>query len=194
MSHWPLGTHAWQPVAVSWQVSVAPLAPQRLLPCVQDTGHSAQAPPWQTELGAHCCAGPHAGQLFWSMRQVSTPAPWHRVWPGEHEVPQVPQAPPLQKLVQVCVACQRVQPAASATQVSTPLPLQRVAPAVQVPLQLAQLPPWHLLPLAQVPAFQVVQPESTSHSQVRTPVAVHSEAPMVQAWQVVQAPPLHSSP
>jgi hypothetical protein len=98
------------------------------------------APPAQKLLGAHCCTLPHAGQLLASMRHVSTPTPWQRVWPGVQLVPQVPHAPPLQKLVQTWPFCHDVQPAASATQLCTVLPAQRVAPAVQVELQEPQLP------------------------------------------------------
>jgi hypothetical protein len=74
-SHWPAGTHPVHPMVLSWHTSVAPFAPQRLLPCVQVVPHSVQLPPWQKLFGAHCCTGPHAGQLFWSTMQVSTPAP-----------------------------------------------------------------------------------------------------------------------
>jgi len=76
-----------------------PFAPQRFVPCVQVVPHSLQRPPWQKLFGAHCCTTPHAGQLFWSMMQVSTPAPWHRVAPAVQLVPQVPHAPPLQTCV-----------------------------------------------------------------------------------------------
>jgi hypothetical protein len=88
-------------MVLSWQTSVAPVALQRLAPCVQVVAHWLHEPPWQNELGMHCCAGPQAGQLFASMPQVSTPAPWQRAWPAVQLVPQVPQAPPLQKVVQV---------------------------------------------------------------------------------------------
>jgi hypothetical protein len=171
-----------------------PVALQRLLPCVHVVAHCAQVPPWQNELGAHCCAAPHAGQLFASMRQVSTPAPLQRVWPGVQLVPHVPQAPPLQKLVQVWPACHEVQPWALATQVSTVLLAQRFAPAVQVELQLVQLPPWQVLPEAQACVVHCVQPDSTLHSQLSTPVAVQRDAPMLQPWHVLHAPPAHSSP
>ena len=85
----------------NWQTSVAPFAPQRFAPCVQVVVHWLQAPPWQNEFAAHCWAGPQAGHELASMRQVSTPEPWQRVWPVVQLVPQVPHAPPLQKLVQV---------------------------------------------------------------------------------------------
>ena len=81
--------------------SVAPFAPHRRVPCVHVVAHWLHAPPWQKLFGAHCCTTPHAGQLFASMMQVSTPAPWQRDWPGVQLVPHVPHAPPLQKLVQV---------------------------------------------------------------------------------------------
>jgi hypothetical protein len=174
---------------------MAPFAPQRLAPTVQLVAQVLQAPFWQKLFAPHCCAGPHAGQLFWSTMQVSTPAvPWQRVWPVVQLVPQLPQAPPLQKSAQVLPACHEVQPWALATQVSTVLPAQRFAPAVQVVLHAAQLPFWQTLPLAQGWARHWVQPESTFHSQVSTPVAVQREAPWLQAWQVLHWPPAHSSP
>jgi hypothetical protein len=126
----------------------------------------------------------HTGQLCTSVPHVSTPLPLQRVWPVVQEVPQLPQAPPLQKLVQVCMACHEVQPLASATHASAVLPAQRSAPAVQVLLQLWQLPPWHRLPLPQVAACQVVHPDSRFHEQVSTPVAVQREAPRLHAWQL----------
>ena len=76
----------------------------------------------------------------------------------------------------------------------TVLLAQRFAPAVQVALQVAQLPLVQVLPAAQARAVHWVQPESTLHSQVSTPVAVQREAPMVQAWQVLHEPLLHTSP
>jgi hypothetical protein len=57
--------------------------------------------------------------------QVSTPAPWQRVWPAVQLVPQVPHAPPLQKFWQVSPLCHEVQPCAFATHVCTVLPAQR---------------------------------------------------------------------
>jgi hypothetical protein len=104
-------------------------------------------------------------------------------------VPQVPHAPPLQKVVQVWPRCHAVQPLALATQVSTEFPAQRCAPAVQVLLQLAQLPFWQVLPLAQVPARHCVQPLMTFHSQVSTPPAVQRDAPMEQPWHELHEPP-----
>ena len=154
-----------------------------------------QTPLWQKLLAAHCCVGPHAGQLFVSTMQVSTPdAPWQRVWPAVQVVPHVPHAPPLQKFVQVWPLCHEVQPAAFATQVCTVLPAQRAAPAVQVVLQLVQLPAWQVLPGAQARALHCVQPDSTLHSQVSTPVVVQREAPIEQPWHELQLPPAHSSP
>ena len=125
-AHWPVVTNAVQPVASSRHSSVAPFAPQRLLPWAQVVAHWLHTPPWQKLFALHCCVGPHAGQLFASMMQVSTPAaPWQRVWPAVQLVPQVPHAPPLQKLPQVWPACHEVQPEAFATQVSTVLPAHR---------------------------------------------------------------------
>jgi hypothetical protein len=194
-SHWPVTTQPVQPFASSWHVSVTPFAPQRLLPWVQLVLHPVQLPPLQYAFGGHCCKGPHAGQLFWSMMHVSTPRPLQRVAPGVQFVPQVPQAPPEQKVLHVCDACQLVQPDASATQVCTVLPLQRLAPAVHAPLQLAQLPFWHALPGAHASARHLVQPDSTSHSQVSTPPpAVQRDAPRLHAWQLVHQPPVQTSP
>ena len=65
---------------------------------------------------------------------------------------------------------------------------------MQVVLQLVQLPAWQVLPEAQARAVHWVQPDSTLHSQVSTPVAVQREAPIVQAWQLLQLPPAQTSP
>jgi hypothetical protein len=116
-----------------------------------------------------------------SVPQVSTPFPLQRVEPFVHEVPQVPHAPPEQKVEHVCVTLHDVQPLASATQVSTFRPVQRLAPAVQVELHEAQLPLLHTLPDGQVRPTHCVQPESTLHWHSSMPVAVQRLAPMVQA-------------
>lgn len=128
------------------------------------------------------------------MWHVSTPRPLQRIAPGTQLVPQVPHAPPEQKLLHVCDACHWVQPAASATHVCTVFPAQRVAPAVHAPLHELQLPPWHTLPEGQLPATQPVHPDTTFQSHVSTPPAVQRDAPMVQPSQLVQAPPVQSSP
>ena len=93
-------------------------------------------------------------------------------------VPHVPHAPPLQKLVHVWPDCHAVQPIASATQVCTVVPAQRVAPAVHIELQLPHEPFMHCEPEGHARALQLVQPVSTSQSQVSTPVAVQRELPM----------------
>lgn len=100
-SHWLVATQFVQPVVCSWQVSTAPLAPQRFAPWVHVVAQATQLPAAQYALAGQRCAGPHTGQLFASVPQVSTPLPLQRVAPFVHEVPHVPHAPPEQNVAQV---------------------------------------------------------------------------------------------
>ena len=180
-AHAPAAAQTGQPLAVAWHCS-SPFAAQRFAPTVQLTAQAVHAPLLQEVPAEQLLPVTQTVQAFASLPQVSTPLPLQRAAPTAQVVPQTPHAPPLQKLLQVCPACQVVQPCASATQLSTVLFAHRFAPAVQVLLQLLQLPPVQRVPLAQAFAFQVVQPDSTSQSQVCTPVAVHIEAPIAHCW------------
>lgn len=178
----------------SRQVSTAPLAVQRRAPWVQLVAQAAHAPPEQKVFARHRCGGPHTGQLFASVPQVSSPLPLQRTAPLVQLVPQVPQAPPEQKVVQLWLNCHEVQPLASATQVSTFRPVHRVAPAVQVVLQAEHAPLAHTLPEGQLRDVHCVHPEMTFHWHSSTPDAVHRDAPMAQPWQLEHWVPLHTSP
>ena len=108
--------------------------------------HCLQLPWLQNMFAAHDCVPVHTEHPFVSVVHVSVPLPLHRELPTVQLVPQVPHAPPEQKLAQVCECCQLVQPLGSATQVSTPPPLQRAAPAVHVVLHAEHLPLTQWLP------------------------------------------------
>ena len=174
---------------------MAPFAPQRFVPWPHDDAQVWQCPPVQNVFAAQAVVALHTGQPFASVPQVSVPWPLHRVAPLAQLVPQVPHAPPEQNVEQEFVCCHEVQPEASATQVSTFRPLQRVVPAVQVVLHAAQEPFAHRLPDWHWLVVHCVQPEMTFQVQVCTPLpATHCDAAMEHAWQLLQAPLVHTSP
>ena len=193
-AHAPVEAQTGQPLAVAWQVSKPPPAAHWTAPTAQFTAQAVHAPALHEVPAWQLFPAFHTVQLLTSVPQVSTPLPLHRSAPRVQLVPQTPHAPPLQKLAQVWPGCQVVHPCASATQLSTELPAQRWVPAVQVLLQVAQVPPVQRVPELQTLEVQLVQPESTSQSQVCTPVAVHCAAPIVHASQLLHTPPAHSSP
>ena len=100
-SHWLVVTQLVQPVVWSWQVSTAPLPPQRFAPCVHVVAQATQLPAEQYALAGQRWPGPHTGQLFASAPHVPTLFALHRGAPFVHEVPHVPHAPPEQNVAQV---------------------------------------------------------------------------------------------
>jgi hypothetical protein len=189
-----MSTQSLQPLPCGRHSSTAPVGPQWRVPGVQVFAQVPHAPLEQNSPSPHGVVLLQVLQPLASITHVSTPLPSQCALPTVHEVPQVPHAPPLQKLPHVWPDCQAVQPLASATQVCTVLPLQRCAPAVQVPLQAAQAPLLQREPAWQVASTHCVQPDSTSQSHSRTPVAVHIDAPMVHCWQELHWPEEQSSP
>lgn len=161
---------------------------------MQVVAQATHAPLAQKVFGAQLWAGPHTGQLLASVPQVSTPLPLQRTVPEAQEVPQVPQAPPEQNVLQVWPVLHEVQPRASATHTSTLRPAQRVAPAVQVLLHEAQLPLVQTLPEGHVRCVHWVHPVRTFHWHSSMPVAVQRLAPVLHAWQEVQTALPHTSP
>ncbi|MBS1150844.1 MAG: hypothetical protein H6Q89_2542 [Myxococcaceae bacterium] len=165
-----------------------------MLPTEQLVAQAAQLPALHEVPAPHAPCAFHTVQLLASVPQLSVPLPLHRAAPTVQLVPQVPHAPPLQKLPHCCPACHPVQPWPSATQVSTVVPAQRLAPAVQVLLQVVQLPVTQRVPLAQGAAFHAVQPVSTFQSQVSAPVPTQRAAPIAHAWHELHWPLPHTSP
>ncbi len=194
---WPgaqaLAAQALQPSACARHVSTVVPA-QRRSPAAHCTGQGSQRPSTHSSPVSQRSLNSQTGQLLPSTAQRSTVEPLQRTSLMAQSVPQLPQAPPLQKSVQRAPACHEVQPWASATQVSGTSPTQRLAPAVHAVAQLSQVPLVQTAPFRQAERSQSVQPVHRSRMQRSTEVPTQWLLPVVQLSQETQAPFMQTSP